>query len=108
MEKLTKKQKIFLISYPLLHCFAVILFLMMAVCRGFLCGTEETTITTQQEIISAIGGFFINILLIPFFLLEKIGVKLPHPVYSEYLYMFLIGIVYGYIMLYTYKFLRKR
>ena len=81
---------------------------MMAMSKGFLREPEDPPITAQQEVISAVGSFFIYVLLAPIFLLQKIGVKLPHPAYADWLYTFLGAIIYGYIILYVYKFSRKR
>ena len=113
MEKLTKKQKIFLIIYPFLHCLSTLLFFTMTLATGQDgCPETDPPITWYGEVISTIGNFFACILLAPVFLLEKAGVKLhayPPPAYIPYLYIiFLTGIWYGYIMVYTYKFLRKK
>ena len=72
--------------------------------------------TSQQDIIR---GFLSTILFAPMLLLEKVLLLVKvrfqfNSAIPQFVVMFLIGeiffsgIVYGYIILYTYKFLRKK
>ena len=94
MKKLTKEQKNFLITYIVLHYF--FLFIVMMVMGPSIRGVFSTILFAPMWLLTWLlvnKGFQLN----PYFL----GVF----IFGE---LFFSGIVNGYIILYTYKFLRKK
>lgn len=108
MNPYTKKQKIFIFAYPIVHFVFFGIFTFMAFSSGFWSGEE--TLTSQIGVIGA------NILLVPYWLIQKI---LPNPYFyiqwpSSLLDIIgivgilLIGLLYGWIFVTIYKLIFKK
>jgi len=106
--KFTRKQILFLISYPIVHVVLSGVFLLMAISTGFMHDDENWHPTRLQEITSAVGGFMIKILWAPIFLWKRSGGFVSHHTLGEYSSIFLCGVLYSFIILMIYKKIYRR
>jgi len=104
---ITRGQKIFFISYPFVHCILSVLAVLMAICTGIFPEPEDPPPTTAQLIVSAVGSKLGYFLMAPIFLLRTWGIRTEGP-YTDYIWIFLTGILYGTVFLFMYKKIYKR
>ena len=107
MKKINRNQVIFLIIYPLIHCALSYVFVMMALNSGLgPSDNNDQPISHSQELLSNIGNFMLNVLWAPINLMDHMGVRSSLP-YIDWLWIFLTGILYGFLILIIYKRIKK-
>jgi hypothetical protein len=108
MSPYSKKQKIFIFTYPILHFVLFGIFTFMAFSSGFWSGEETAT--------SQLGVIGFNVLLAPYALVQKL---LPNPYfYSQWpsnlldtvgiIGVLMIGLLYGWVYVLIYKLVTKK
>ena len=105
MKNITRRQIIFLLLYPVLHCALSFVFLMMALSRGiFPRDGGDPPVTFGQEIASAVGRFMLPILVGPLVMARSMGVRLLG---SDWLWIALLGVLYGVVFLAIYRLFKR-
>ena len=108
IDKFTKKQIIFLIGYPFIHLILSIIFLFMALAKGFMHDDPDWHPTRTQEVMAAVGTAAVKILWAPLFFWERAGLPVSHQTFGEYFAIFLCGLLYGLIGVIIYKIIYRR
>lgn len=100
MKKITRWQIAFLIAYPILHIALIILFMYIAVTMGGIgfADTPEQEPTRRQLIVADVCFVICEILWAPVYVL-----KLPYSYNWAW-----TGVLYGFVILFLYKLIRKR
>ena len=105
MVKVTKQEVIFLVLYPVLHCALSFVFLMMAISTGLGPGDAgDPPVTQGQEVASKIGSVLLQVLWLPINLAHKVGIR--HLPGSDWLWIALTGVLYGFALLAIYRLLK--
>ena len=111
MKKITRKQIIFLIVYPIVHIALSVIFVMLIlmVGGGFNLDGDTPPPTYLQQIIKAISTCAVYVLWAPIFILKDIfHIRLSTAGQLDYLWIGLTGVLYGFTGLFLYKLIRKR
>jgi len=101
-KEVTKRQKLFLVTYPFIHCIITVVAVLMSICTGIFPEPRDPPPTATQLVMSAIGSKLANFLMAPIMLLRNWGIR-THGPFSDYALIFFVGIVYGIVWLYLYK-----
>jgi len=111
MKKITRWQITFLIVYPIIHIVLSVIFVVviLATGGGFDIDGDTPPPTYLQQIIEAISTFVVYVLWAPIFILKEVfRIRLSTTGQLDYLWIGLTGVLYGFIILFLYKLIRKR
>ncbi len=101
MKALTKKQIVFLLGYPFVHCVLGVVAVLMALQAGF--DQIEQPATQWETLIAAFGTGLFHILIAPILLLKWMGLTLPSEGYIDYFWLYLTGVLYSFAIVYYHK-----
>jgi len=101
MKKLTHLQIAFLVAYPIFHVvLSIIFFFIKILMVGIAPDTPEELPSHGQLIIANICDYALNILSSPIYFLDPPG--------HVYFWLGLNGLLYGCVILFLYKLIRKK
>ena len=106
--KFTRKQIVFLISYPFVHFAISGVFFFMMLATGLGPGDGNWRPTRFQEIVSAVGAFGIKVFWAPLFLWKHLGLTVSYQTLGEYFSIFICGVFYAFAGVLIYKKLYQR
>ncbi|MBZ0165749.1 MAG: hypothetical protein K8I00_03005 [Candidatus Omnitrophica bacterium] len=98
MNKISLRQQRIIVVYAWGHCLLGIICAAVAVVGPW----QETG--PGFSITAWLTCYFFG----PYILLDKIGITLPSLKYLDYLYLYLAGLLYGYVYMLVYKLVRRR